>query len=214
MLNNILIFGDFPGIPGGVIEALEKNEFYAIHLQNIEQCAEVDVQIHFDLIVLSETFNDQDAAQWFAIQRQRGLNTPILLYDTTAVLKDLGTSGPTGPALATDLINKINHHINQIHTASVIHIGTLSIDKTIREARAGSELLHLSTIEFDLLWLLAENRGKVVSTTRCLSAVWGLNHDPQSNRVAVHMKKLRDKLPDKGLIRSQRSVGYVLDIEG
>ena len=212
MINNILIFGDFPNIPGGIIEALEKNEFHAVHLQSIEQYAQMAAQIHFDLIVLNKAFNDQDAAQWFATQRQRGLNTPILIYDTTAVLKNLATSGPQGPALTTELVNQIHHSINQIHTVSVIHIGTLSIDKTTREARVGPELLKLSKIEFDLLWLLAENRGKVVSTTRCLSTVWGLNHDPQSNRVAVHMKNLRDKLPDKGVIRTQRSIGYVLEI--
>jgi DNA-binding response OmpR family regulator len=74
-----------------------------------------------------------------------------------------------------------------------------------------SQPILLTDTEFDLLWVLAENTGRVVSTTRCLSQVWGLNHNPQSNRVAVYMKRLREKLPNKQLIHTVRGVGYMLD---
>ena len=69
--------------------------------------------------------------------------------------------------------------------------------------------LDLTETEFNLLLALAERPGKVVSNTRILSSVWGLQHDPQSNRVAVYMKKLREKIPEN-MIENQRGVGYRL----
>ena len=93
----------------------------------------------------------------------------------------------------------------------MIRIEGLLIDSVNRLVHFNGKPIGLTDLEFDLLFLLAKNKGRVLSTTRLLSQVWGLQHDPQSNRVAVFMKRLREKLPDKSLIHNVRGIGYVLD---
>jgi DNA-binding response OmpR family regulator len=90
-------------------------------------------------------------------------------------------------------------------------LGPLSINLLQKSANLHQNRLDLTETEFNLLVALTERPGKVVSNTRILSRVWGLQHDPQSNRVAVYMKKLREKLPE-GMIENQRGVGYRLVI--
>ena len=101
------------------------------------------------------------------------------------------------------------HH--QIHASEIIEIAGLQLDKKEARCWCEDEEITVTDTEFEILWLLAENYKKVISTTRILSTVWGLQHDPQSNRVAVYMKRIRTKLPKKDLIHSVRGVGYVLD---
>jgi two-component system, OmpR family, response regulator len=69
----------------------------------------------------------------------------------------------------------------------------------------------LTATEFKLLCYLAEHRGKVVTKTQILSAVWGFDvYD--ANLVEVHISALRRKLEQHGprLLHTLRGLGYVL----
>ena len=92
---------------------------------------------------------------------------------------------------------------------SRLQINQLVLDRVGKTTRLNNELIDLTDLEFEILWVLAEQAGRVVSSVRLLSQVWGLQHDPQSNRVAVYVKRLRSKLP-KGFIQTQRGKGYRL----
>jgi len=99
----------------------------------------------------------------------------------------------------------------QFHASETLYVAGIHLDKRKQRACFNTTEISVTDTEFEILWLLAENYKKVISTTRILSTVWGLQHDPQSNRVAVYMKRIRQKLPKDNLIHSVRSVGYVLD---
>ena len=74
--------------------------------------------------------------------------------------------------------------------------------------------MRLSSTEFDLLVQLMRHRGRVLSREQLLSAVWGYQHDPQTNIVDVYIGYLRRKLAAPGNpapILTVRSVGYRLD---
>ncbi|MEZ4237152.1 MAG: response regulator transcription factor [Myxococcota bacterium] len=94
-----------------------------------------------------------------------------------------------------------------------IEVGDLVVDtEALRVWRAGEEL-RLTAQEFRLLRCLAEHRGKVLSRTRLLEAVWDVRHDPGTNIVDVYVSYLRTKV-DKGrapLIHTVRGLGYVLE---
>ena len=95
-----------------------------------------------------------------------------------------------------------------------VEVGDLVIDVPARRVQRGDRELRLTTKEFDLLRYLAENRGRVMSRTRLLEAVWDTTHDPGTNAVEVYVSYLRAKV-DKGfehpLIHTVRGVGYVLE---
>ncbi len=212
----IHLLGTFSSIAGDLNNAIKQHGFEVWQTRSLEECNELPSYDKFDLLILEKNLPDGDAIEWMEQLRQAGLKKPsILIADTENAPKnaeDLGINMVIDPTISmAALLEKITALGNQIYSASVIQIGDLSIDRLHRIVRAQAEELVLSETEFDLLWLLAKNKGKAVSTTRCLSGVWGLTHDPQSNRVSVCMKKLRAKLPNKKLIHTLRGVGYVLD---
>ena len=77
-----------------------------------------------------------------------------------------------------------------------IRIGEIEIDILAREVRAGRSVIHLSSIEQSLLYLLASRAGHVVSRDDILDAVWGTDFVAESNIVDRHIRSLRIKLQD------------------
>jgi DNA-binding response OmpR family regulator len=75
--------------------------------------------------------------------------------------------------------------------------------------------LDLSPREFDLLYVLAQDAGHVVSTEDLLARVWGAEYDGEPQVVYVHIRWLREKLEDDPgqprRIITVRSVGYKLE---
>ena len=77
-----------------------------------------------------------------------------------------------------------------------IRLGEMEIDIVHREVRAGSSVIHLSSIEQSLLYLLASRSGRAVSREEILDAVWGADFVAESNIVDRHIRSLRMKLHD------------------
>ncbi|ALM82924.1 response regulator transcription factor [Bordetella sp. N] len=92
-------------------------------------------------------------------------------------------------------------------------IQDLHIDLVNRVVKRAQRTIDLTDKEFQLLRVLAEHTGQAVPRSMLLEKVWGLQFDPQTNLIDVHMSKLRGKL-DKGfdtsLIKTVRALGYVL----
>jgi len=91
--------------------------------------------------------------------------------------------------------------------------GPLRIDNRLREARLGEQLIDLSGAEFDLLWLLASNAGRVLSREQIFTALRGVGYDGQDRSIDVRISKIRPKIGDDPihprLIKTLRSKGYL-----
>jgi DNA-binding response OmpR family regulator len=77
-----------------------------------------------------------------------------------------------------------------------IRLGEISIDIVNREARTGNSIIHLSSIEQALLYLLASRSGQVTTREEILDTVWGTDFVAESNVVDRHIRSLRLKLQD------------------
>ena len=92
-------------------------------------------------------------------------------------------------------------------------VGGLKLDLIAREAFAGARPLGLHPREFALAWRLADNPGAPVTKRTLLRDVWRLGHIPETNSLAVHVSRLRDKLRAAGLswmVATTIDGGYVL----
>ena len=91
--------------------------------------------------------------------------------------------------------------------------GPLRLDLFHRDARVRDRWLALHPREFALLWRLAETPGHTVSQRALLEDVWRLSFEPGTNRVAVHVARLRRKLAPVGLdaMIATDGAGYRLD---
>jgi DNA-binding response OmpR family regulator len=92
-------------------------------------------------------------------------------------------------------------------------IGKLVIDRGNRSISLGTQEIPVSDAEFDLLWLLASNAGKVLSRDDILRATRGLEYDGSDRSIDMRISRLRKLLGDDGadpkLIKSVRSKGYL-----
>ena len=75
-----------------------------------------------------------------------------------------------------------------------IEIGDLVIDVADRRVRRGDETIHLTPIEFDLLRVLAQNRGRLVTHRQLLHAVWGPAYGEETHYLRVHVAHIRQKI--------------------
>jgi DNA-binding response OmpR family regulator len=75
-----------------------------------------------------------------------------------------------------------------------VSVGPLELDAARREAMRDGELLALTAKEFDLLWFLASNAGRVFSRDQLMHSVWGYSAALDTGTVTVHVRRLREKL--------------------
>lgn len=91
--------------------------------------------------------------------------------------------------------------------------GALVIDSIRREAWLNSELIDLTGAEFDLLWLLASNAGRILSREETFVALRGIEYDGQDRSIDVRISRIRPKIGDDPdmprLIKTVRSKGYL-----
>jgi two-component system, OmpR family, KDP operon response regulator KdpE len=96
----------------------------------------------------------------------------------------------------------------------VVEVGDLRIDLEKRAVTMAGETVALTPIEYDLLRLLAENEGKLLTHPMILRAIWGPAFQEESNYLHVHVSHLRRKIePDPTRPRyllNQAGVGYRL----
>jgi DNA-binding response OmpR family regulator len=109
------------------------------------------------------------------------------------------------------ILRRAEAHDDGAADASIIRAGDLAIDRQRREVRAGERELALRTKEFDLLAMLAEHAGIVLTREQLLDRVWGYNFYGETRTVDVHVQHVRAKLAGSGVgIQTVRGVGYKL----
>ncbi len=97
-------------------------------------------------------------------------------------------------------------------TTGRITIGdSLVIDRDAHEVTSHGTPVDLTSTEFKLLTVLAENKGRVLARDRLLDLLWGPEKAVLDRTIDVHIKNLRDKLGPAGrLIKNIRGTGYTL----
>ena len=92
-------------------------------------------------------------------------------------------------------------------------VGAITIDRRTRKVWNGDDEVLLAPKEFDLLALLAEDAGAVVSRQQILEQVWDPHWYGPTKTLDVHVAALRKKLGQAQLIETVRGVGFRLAAE-
>jgi two-component system response regulator VanR len=92
----------------------------------------------------------------------------------------------------------------------------LALSKDKHECTLNEKPLSLTPTEFSILWVLASNRGRVVSSEELFHEVWGDKYFTNSNNtVMVHIRHLREKMQDSAerpkYIKTVWGVGYKIE---
>lgn len=180
----------------------------------------------YDLILLDWRLPGLDGLSVLREWRGRGLATPVIMLtargnvESTVEALDAGADDYISkPFRFEELLARIRARFRRSSAEpQQLQIGAVSIDLKHRKVTRGDEVESLSSREFELLDLLLRERGEVVSRTRILDTVWGVQHDMTTNVVDVYIRYLRARLdaPNTELadsaIETIRGQGYRLKI--
>ena len=104
----------------------------------------------------------------------------------------------------------------RIDSGDIIDFAGLQLNRESHECVYNEKQLTLTPIEFDLLWMLCENRGKVISSEELFENVWKEKYYKNSNNtVMVHIRHLREKMSGptgkSDFIKTVWGVGYKVE---
>lgn len=174
-----------------------------------------------DLVVLDLILPDMDGIDACRELRSSG-NIGIIILTARHLVGDRVMGLQAGaddylpkPFAFEELVARIRSVLRrkQISEEEVIRVGDLEVDTKRRQVRRGNRPLELTTREFELLKLLAENAGRPLRREVILHRVWGDEFEAETDQVKVYINFLRRKLNIEGepdLIHALRGFGYVL----
>jgi two-component system OmpR family response regulator len=171
-----------------------------------------------DLVVLDVMLPGRDGFALLDVVRRRTDAGVVMLTARDGVSDRLRglTSGADDyvikPFVLAELVARVAAVLRRMgRSPSTVEVGDLVLDADSGVAVRAGAVLDLTATELRLLQYLAAQRGRVVSKTQILTAVWGYDaYDP--NLVEVHVSALRRKLEAHGprLLHTVRGLGYVL----
>ncbi|MDI6906509.1 MAG: response regulator transcription factor [Thermoanaerobacterales bacterium] len=177
-----------------------------------------------DLVILDVMLPEQDG---LAICRRlrNGPSTgriPIIMLSARGQETDRVLGLETGaddyitkPFSVRELAARVKAHLRRKAAEpekDVLTCDGLTIDPRQYTIACGGRNVSLTPKEFELLWYLAQHRGRVLTREELLESVWGYEYGGDSRTVDVHVRHIRQKLSGlplgDGLIETVRGVGY------
>jgi DNA-binding response OmpR family regulator len=96
----------------------------------------------------------------------------------------------------------------------ILQFAHIRIDKKGMRTWLAGEEIDFTTLEFQMLLVLAEHAGHVLTREQLLQKVWGYDYFGDDRVIDVHIGHIRDKLGDREFIVTVRGVGYRFEDEG
>jgi len=227
-MKKILIIEDDPGIQLSLKDEFESEGFEVNVADNGLTGLEMIKQNSPDLIILDLMLPFLNGYQVCKKLRQEGNTVPMIMLtvkdqEVDKVLGlELGADDyVTKPFSLRELLARVNALLRRssenISEYSVFSIGETKFDLKKYEAIKNGKPIEYTTLEFNILKLLFERKGKAIFRTEFLNHVWGENNTLVTERtidshIANIRKKLEDDPADPRYIVSVRGVGYKLVI--
>lgn len=219
----ILVVDDEPGLRELVRINLEHEGFSVIQAENGKEALTAVKEQHPDLVILDIMMPEMDGME--ACRRMREFSTvPVLMLTARVQDRDIITGLESGAD--EYLIKPFNMDVLVAHVRALLRRvpspnrpvvagnSEIQIDKQKREVLVRGESVDLTPTEYDLLLLLAEHAGTVMSHETLLQGVWGQEYTKDNDYLKVYIWHLRRKLEndprDPKLLLTEWGVGYRL----
>jgi len=216
----ILVVDDEQSIRNLVTAYLRPEEFDVQTANNGPAGLQAIHAFHPDLIILDVMLPGLDGIELLTRLRRESDAYVILLTarsDETDKIVGLSVGADdyvTKPFSPRELVARVKAALRRLYggverqESHVLSFEHLRIDPESRMVWVDDQLVELTQTEFDLLHILAQQRGRVLSRERLLEQVWGGSYYGELRVVDVHLGHVRQKLGRDDLITTVRGVGY------
>lgn len=228
-MKNILVVDDEREIVNLISIYLQNDGFHVLKAYNGVEALELIKQEQVDLMILDIMMPEMDGIELCRKIRERN-QVPIIMLSAKGEDMDKVLGLMTGaddymikPFNPLELIARVKSLLRrsyqykvekQSNEGEIITIHTLEINRSSHQVLNNGIPVTLTAKEFDILYLLASNRGRVFSTEEMFERVWGEKYFASNNTVMVHISHLRDKLEKElgyKLIKTVWGVGYKIE---
>ncbi|PTE50927.1 DNA-binding response regulator [Staphylococcus epidermidis] len=218
-MTNILIVEDEQNL-ARFIELELTHENYTVDIENDGKVGlDKALSKPYDLYILDLMLPNINGLEICRQIRQK-TTTPIIIitaksetYDKVAGLDYGADDYIVKPFDIEELLARIRAVLRRQPDKDVLDINGIIIDKDAFKVTVNGHQLELTKTEYDLLYVLAENRNHVMQREQILDHVWGYNNEVETNVVDVYIRYLRNKLKPfnkEKSIETVRGVGYVI----
>jgi two-component system, OmpR family, alkaline phosphatase synthesis response regulator PhoP len=179
-----------------------------------------------ELIILDVMLPGMDGIELLSrLRRESDVYVILLTAKTEETDKIVGLSVGaddyvTKPFSPRELVARVKAAMRRLQTGvgssverSVLSFRHVRVDVDARQVTVDDQPVELTSIEFDLLRVLAEHRGHVLSREQLLEKVWGGEYFGEMRVVDVHLGHVRQKLGNPDLIATVRGAGYRFEDE-
>ncbi|EUJ44631.1 response regulator transcription factor [Listeria riparia] len=232
-MTSILIADDEKEIVDLVKLYLQNEGYTILQAYDGAQVWEMVQKEALDLVVLDIMMPEMDGLEVCRLMRQEGITTPILMLSAKAEDNDkimgLLTGAddymvkPFNPLELSVRVKAILRRVQMMNKEQLastqgnqLVLGPIVVDRELHTVMVHEKELHLTTSEFDILFLLANEPGRVFSSELIFERIWQEKALGASKTVMVHISNLRDKLKDamdgENVIKTIWGVGYKIEI--
>jgi two-component system KDP operon response regulator KdpE len=223
-LGRILVVDDEPQIRRMLDLSLSAQGYEVVEAEDAATALKIAGRGKTDLIILDLGLPDRNGLEVVAEVRKTSQVPVIILSvrnDEGGKVRafDLGADDyvvkPFGMAeLVARIRTALRHRLQEQGSPPVLACGDLSVDLMNRVVTKRGEEVKLSKTEFDVLRLLAEHAGKILTHQYILKQVWGPHSGEEVQYLRVYIRALRAKLEDRPdqpeYIRTETGIGYRL----
>ena len=215
----ILIIEDEVGIVQFLKQGLEEEGYDISTALDGFMGFELFKKENFDLILLDWMLPKMNGLELCKAIRIKDKTIPIIfltakdtIQETIEGLKAGANDYIKKPFSFDELLERIKIHFRNQEENEVLTLGTIEINVGLHQVLTDGNIATLTQREFELLYYLIKNKGKVCTRTQIIEDVWDIHFDYDTGVIDVFMNSIRKKLnlkKEDDYIKTIRGIGYI-----
>ena len=219
----ILVVDDESRMRKLVKDFLQREGYSVLEAGDGMEAMDIFYEQKIDLVILDVMMPRMDGWQTCR-EIRRDSTVPIIMLTARSEERDelqgfeLGVdeyiSKPFSPKILVARVGALLKRIYGTDAEEKMEAGGIELDKAAHQVQVDGKSIDLSYKEFELLTYFLENQGIALSREMILNNVWNYDYFGDARTIDTHVKKLRNKLGDKGnYIKTIWGMGYKFEVE-
>ncbi len=216
---HILIVEDEVGIMQFLKQGLEEEGYVITAASDGLEALELIKNNSFDLILLDWMLPKVSGLELCKTIRQGDSKTPVIFLTAKDTVQETIQGLQAGandyikkPFSFDELVERIKVHFRHNSDEEILKLGSICINLSKHLVEVNGYEVSLTQREFELLYYLVKNKGKVCTRNQIIEDVWNIHFDYDTGVIDVFMNAIRKKLNlkiEEDYIKTIRGVGYM-----
>ena len=219
----LLFAEDDRDISKAVQTLLERSGYSVDAVYNGQDAIDYIEQADYDGVILDWMMPKKSGIEVLSMMRSKGMSTPVLILTARDAIEDRVAGLDMGaddylpkPFAASELLARVRAMLRrkEDYRHDVITFSDIELDRSAMTISCNGKSVSLNNKAFQLMEMLVEHPGAVLSIDQIMERIWGWDSDSEVNVVWVNISTLRKKLTELGAhvkIKAVRGVGYSLE---